>query len=413
MKNVSVWTVATVLLLLATLAQAQFYVGYAQEDISPTDEQMRRGEVWLGGYGFWKLRGRPQGVHDPVYARSTVIAVNETVLTTTVIDAIGISNRILHSIRSAVSAEIDIPVDNVIVSATHSHSAPDFQGLWGFVSDDYKQQIIDQTVNSIVTAYHNRVPARLYVSLGTGFANNRRDWGYTDTDLIVLDARDYTTNERISAIVNFAAHPVCLGSDNKLVSSDYVHYVREYVESHLKAPVAYFSGAIGDVSPDKGGYSEFEGAQWYGESLGAIALESMAEQVEVTPFLKVENYNYTHPVTNPMFLLAFAIEMLDYDVNEDNSINTRATYFRLGTELQGVAFPGESLTRNGLAVKEAMTTKHKLFLGLASDTLGYFVPSDEWRTGRHDNYEENVSIHKMVGDNTRDILVNLIEKDNF
>ena len=54
----------------------------------------------------------------------------------------------------------------------------------------------------------------------------------------------------------------------------------------------------------------------------------------------------------------------------------------------------------------------RFFLGLNGDTLGYFVPSDEWWTGRHDNYEEKVSLNKFAGDDARDYLIAAIEADN-
>jgi len=41
----------------------------------------------------------------------------------------------------------------------------------------------------------------------------------------------------------------------------------------------------------------------------------------------------------------------------------------------------------------------------------YFIPSDEWWTGHNGNYEEKVSIDKLVGDVTRDLLVSLIQRD--
>ena len=74
----------------------------------------------------------------------------------------------------------------------------------------------------------------------------------------------------------------------------------------------------------------------------------------------------------------------DYDFNEeDNSVDLQTSYFRIGDTIQGVAFPGESLTNNGLPIKAAMTTPFRLFLGLTGDTLGYFVPTDEWLSGRN------------------------------
>jgi len=65
------------------------------------------------------------------------------------------------------------------------------------------------------------------------------------------------------------------------------------------------------------------------------------------------------------------------------------------------------LTRNAEPIKGAMQTRNKFFLGLSGDTLGYFVPSDEWGDG----YEESVSMGIQAGDQTRDALISLIQDD--
>ena len=79
--------------------------------------------------------------------------------------------------------------------------------------------------------------------------------------------------------------------------------------------------------------------------------------------------------------------------------------------LQLAAFPGESLTRNGLEVKQAMTAPHRMVLGLTGDALGYFIPSDEWMTGKNDDYEESISLGMTVGDTSRDAMAAMIAAD--
>jgi hypothetical protein len=46
-----------------------------------------------------------------------------------------------------------------------------------------------------------------------------------------------------------------------------------------------------------------------------------------------------------------------------------------------------------------MQAPHKLVLGNTGDALGYFIPGDEWQTGKNNNYEESVSMGKTAGDN--------------
>jgi hypothetical protein len=145
----------------------------------------------------------------------------------------------------------------------------------------------------------------------------------------------------------------------------------------------------------------------------------------------------------------------DYYWNEeDRSFDLQVTYFRIGRALQGITGPGESLTRNGLPVKEAMVAKYRMYMGLvrsatlshttytlthtytcahtlcrgpaphspcadsstfarpytqSTNSIGYLVPSDEWVDGQ---YEENVSIDREFGDTTRDLQIALVQSDN-
>jgi hypothetical protein len=78
-------------------------------------------------------------------------------------------------------------------------------------------------------------------------------------------------------------------------------------------------------------------------------------------------------------------------------VRTRVGWLRLGDALQGLAVPGEVLTRLALPIKASLPGPHRLFLGLTNDTLGYFLPVDEWMTGRNGNYEESVSLGPEAG----------------
>jgi hypothetical protein len=65
--------------------------------------QLDNREVWLGGYGFWKFRQPPTGVHDPVWVRAFVVSGNGTTFAAAIVDATGISNRMLN-VRAHIQA---------------------------------------------------------------------------------------------------------------------------------------------------------------------------------------------------------------------------------------------------------------------------------------------------------------------
>ena len=121
-------------------------------------------------------------------------------------------------------------------------------------------------------------------------------------------------------------------------------------------------------------------------------------------------------ISNPLFNLDTGLNILDFDISFDPikgfEIETRASYFRLGTQVQGVTFPGESLSQNGISIKNHMKAPSKLFLGLTGETLGYFISSYDWNIPKN-NYEEILSMGKDVGDIIQHKLTLFIENDNL
>ena len=396
-----------------------FEVGVSVVDVSPTDAELANGDIYMGAYGLvipGVLMGRPAatGVNDPIFARTMVVKRSSDTVVMTILDMPGMSNRVIRAMVAGVTERTGIPRESIYIGSTHSHSAPDFQGLWGSVADAYKQRVIDLTIGGIVDAFEKVAVAELFVSKGTGPNRNRRDWGFTDTELTVLDAKT-PDGQRIGTLIQFAAHPVKLGAENLLISRDYTGYTVDREEERLGAPVLYFNGIIGDCSPDGGGEG-FMGAQEYGIMVADAAAAAMAAgATEVEPGIVYELKEWRQEVTNTGFQGLWNAGILDYDgFNENNmlSIDTQGGYFRLGTNLQGVAFPGEALTRTGLDIKMPMKADFKLFLGLTTDSLGYFIKSDEWMTGRNGNYEENVSMGQTAGDRAIQMMVEAVNADN-
>jgi hypothetical protein len=396
-----------------------FLLGVHVQDVSPSADVLAGDDLYMGAYGAPYTRGPAQGVHDEIYARSFAVEGNGGGIVMSIVDLPGMGNRITRDVRKKVAEMTGLQESQVLIGSTHSHSAPDLMGLWGGVPGDYRTWLVDQIAASMTAAWETRAPGELRVATGKAPANNRRGWGFTDDDMTILDAFDLE-QQRIGTVVVFAAHPVVLGEDNKLISCDYPGYMVQSLEDALGAPVALFNGTLGDATPKvpDGQYADdFARAEAYGTLLADIAADVlMNESAVVEPELVFSAKSWEQKVDNTLFQLAALLGILQFDFEMnglDQIVTTQSTYFRLGTQVQGVAFPGESLTRNGLAIKEVMTAPHKIILGNTGDALGYFIPSDEWQTGKNDNYEETVSLGKTAGDNARDHISGLITADNF
>ncbi len=393
-----------------------FRVGFDVIDVSPTPRQIENKNIYMGAYGAPFTRGPTEGVHDPIFVRSMAIEADGVGFVMAIVDLPGMGNQNTRAIRKRVAKLSDLEEQNVLIGTTHNHSSPDFMGLWGGVPDSYRDQLNEQAAMSMVAAWETREDAELFVATGTAPNRNRRGWEFTDDAMIVLDARDLE-GKRLGTLVNFAAHPVILGMDNKEVSCDYTGYFVQALEKEIGAPVAFFNGTLGDASPKvpAGDYpTDFDRAAAYGELLAGIASNLVQEAEIIEPEVALDYREWIQSVDNFLFQLAAQLGILQYDfdmIGLDQEVLTQSVYFRLGTQVQGVAFPGESLTRNGLEIKGAMKAPHRIILGNTGDALGYFIPSDEWKIGLNDDYEESVSLGKDAGDNARDAIISMIEAD--
>lgn len=50
-----------------------------------------------------------------------------------------------------------------------------------------------------------------------------------------------------------------------------------------------------------------------------------------------------------------------------------------------------------MPVKRELPAPYRLVLGLTHDTLGYFLPPEEWMTAPVSGYEESVSLGREAG----------------
>src|SRR5690606_10200900 len=137
-----------------------FMVGIDVRDIDPTPAEL--GSIYLGGFGAPFTRGTAEGIHDSIYVRTMAIGQGQDGALLTVVDAVGMGNQWTRAIRAQAAAATGIPASRIVVATTHSHSGPDFQGLWGGVGGDYRARVTQATVDSMNTAWQDRVPATLH-----------------------------------------------------------------------------------------------------------------------------------------------------------------------------------------------------------------------------------------------------------
>jgi hypothetical protein len=112
-----------------------------------------------------------KGAHDPLHARCLVLDDGKTKLALCVLDACMVPRTITDEAKRLVQKATGIPTSHILISATHTHTAPTLDGV--FQSDpaeQYVQELPDLIAKGIQQAHANLVPAKI----GWGTASNPR-----------------------------------------------------------------------------------------------------------------------------------------------------------------------------------------------------------------------------------------------
>jgi hypothetical protein len=445
-------------LLLATLlslaipgrltAVGNFAVGFSAVETTPDPANGYAhplAKVSLGGYGISCPtlgfgRRPPTGIHDKVWARAMAIESGGSGFILVMVDVVGAGNRTTKAIQQQAAAALNIPASNIFVGESHSHSSPDLVGLWSQMdavknSDflAYRDFVIAKAVAAVTQAWNSRQPANLYASSGSlNRSSNRRLWGFTDQEMVILDAMNASTGTRIGTLVSWAAHPTVLPKANRELSRDYPGYAVDALEKNLGAgKVVFWNGAFGDAVPGAPTPSpDFAGAEDVGDAVASAALTTMtAARTLVGPGVRIASKGFRSCISNWRFALALALGCMDYNLVPpplgcftNQAVESSVTYIRLGTEVQIALTPGESLTRlaagdaNVQGVKDYMKPgTHHLWLNPSSDFLGYLIPCDEFNhpPPGDDKYEEGVSVGRCADSWISMPLKQLIQADSF
>jgi len=219
--------------------------------------------VWMAGFGTRAATG----VNDPQWVRAVALRQNETTIVLFTIDNVGYFKDELDGIREMVA---DLDVDFIGHSASHTHQARDSLGQYGpspsetGIDHDYMDWVQEQAADAIREAVDALEPARIqYASFMLRdkpggvlrYVGDNRDPVIIDDEVRIIRFEATGDDSTIATMVNYAAHPEYFWDDNLLLSSDYVHYLRDGIENGTEGPegavdglggvALHFAGALG------------------------------------------------------------------------------------------------------------------------------------------------------------------------
>lgn len=214
-------------------------VGAAKVDVTPAERDLPQ--------NF-------EGILDPLHARAIALDDGHTRAALITLDIGGISNELWQAVTRDLDEELGIAADHVLLTATHTHSAP-FQPR-----PDMAQLIVD----AVRQARRNAVRARVAYGTGVSHINvnrniidpqTRRWWeganydGPSDKTVAVVEF-ETLDGEPIAVYFNYAMHAVTVGQLD-LISADVPGTASRYIEDSLDGNVValWSSGAAGDQNP--------------------------------------------------------------------------------------------------------------------------------------------------------------------
>lgn len=195
-----------------------------------------------------------EGIFDHLYSRAIVLESGGANAALITVDAGAIPEPIWQGVTQQVEKELGIPASHVLLTATHTHSAPMQQG------SGYAQKIVE----SVRLAKQKVVPARIGYGTGVSYINVNRNiidpktkrwWegpnydGPSDKTVAVIKIESLA-GEPIAVYYNYAMHAVTVGQLDE-VSADAPGTASKYIEDSLddKVIALWSSGAAGDQNP--------------------------------------------------------------------------------------------------------------------------------------------------------------------
>lgn len=305
-------------------------VGFGREDITPESS------VPLGGY-FGLVSS--DSVLDPLYATCIAFtdAENNTILLYHM-DLCTVGGTVIPFARKAISEATGIPIGNVMVAATHTHSAPDIDKPDPII-EDYADFMEQKMIAAAKAALDDRKPSEMYTArtelTGLNFVRHYimddksvvgDNFGDSTGKKYVKHVRDADSQMQLIrfkreggkdvVLVNWQVHP--LYTSNKTtthLSADVVGAMRMALEPQMNCYMAYFTGGAADLSPKSRIASENLASDYlqYGATMAreaSLACDNMERQ----NIGKVQILNKKLEATakgNPVTINAYAFSIGD------------------------------------------------------------------------------------------------------
>jgi hypothetical protein len=365
-------------------------VGAAKVDITPANLTNLNP---MGGGTF-------AGVHDPIFARVLIVDNGRTTAALVSLDLIETGDTL--RVRERIQKELGIPVNHVIIAASHSHSTPRLGKVTpGALAHDggpevaaYTDTVNDKIVTALKQAKASLQPARMGIATGRADVSINRDsftpqgWklgfnpdGPSDKTVWVLKF-EKPSGDPIAVLFNYAVHStVTLGS--QMVSGDLAGAAERHVEQHYgdKIVALWTLGPAGDQSPkfdgrsSTGPSSAFDAMDAQGFMVGAevVRLADSIQPTVASARVEADERVFSCPLKQGIN------QMADMKQVQVTSVPIRLGLIMID-RIALASVSGEVVTNIYSHLRKASPLANTILVTLANDRVGYLADDAAYDT---------------------------------
>jgi hypothetical protein len=356
-----------------------------------------------GGVGPSHPVTRKQG---ELTVRALVLEQEGTRVAIVSADFLGFPSMLGNKVRAAIT---EVPQQNILIGATHTHSAPDCYGFpdgkGGTAADPkYVETVCARMAEAIKQAVSNLEPVR--VKIATGEAKGKIAYNHYAEQL--YDPRCHVIQfvnaaGPVATVVNYAIHPEVLGSEAGICSPDLIGPLYERIAAKGGGVGIFMNSAQGGMvtadnrRPDGGEARTWEECIRIGGLLADEALRIAQDAPEQpAPKLFCAARSLSLPVDTQLMRMLMK-EIPGIPGASEEKVTTQMNLINLGNA-QILTIPGEALPNIGYYLKRKMHGQHNLLFGLTNDAFGYILTKEDYDSFKRYAYISRTSLGERTGE---------------
>jgi neutral/alkaline ceramidase-like enzyme len=348
------------------------------------------------------------GIHDDLYISGLAFDDGQSKAIMLSYDLLGLDEDIVRNIRRECASVVGIESSSIILTCTHTHSAPHTRrNAIAELDEGYVRDLVRWSAEAVSNAFDDMQPVTLYHYSGKCDENiNRRIIspdnscemvtdskhlvlladGITDPELGLLFFVDESQQLPIATLANYAAHPLTCqtgGASSHKITSDYPGELRNYVEKELGGFCIFTSGACGNIHP-KQFESGFARTKEMGEAIGRKTAEHFFDALRKPECFNLKDTEITtHSEYVEVDLRESGGESLSSLYRNKDKIQLEVQFLAIG-DICFVGIPGELLVEPGLEIKWHSPFRKTFLLYNSTAYISYIPHTNSFVAGGYE-----------------------------